>query len=72
LQEPSAHRHPGIRGETHLYDALPLAPRDLGIDARSTGVTEFGELEFDKYDDFNIRLGGSAKGPLTSANRFRS
>lgn len=50
--------------EKHTFTMPSLSPQESSTSMSAlTGVTEFGELEFDKYDDFNIlsrRIGEGA------------
>ena len=50
--------------EKHTFTMPSLSPQETSASMPAlTGVTEFGELEFDKYDDFNIlarRIGEGA------------
>ena len=39
---------------TFTYQAAPSGPTNAPATAAFTGLSDFGSLEFDKYDDFNI------------------
>jgi chemosensory pili system protein ChpA (sensor histidine kinase/response regulator) len=39
---------------TFTYQAAPTGPNNTSATAAFTGLSDFGSLEFDKYDDFNI------------------